>query len=193
VIVLDTHVLLWLDREDPALGPSSRERIRTAWGQGSVAVCSISFWEVAMLAARGRVELRQSPESWRGDWLRAGLEEIALNGALAVAATAMGRAATLISADQAMLRWPGPLRCLRSPIVRHRIKISYQNSEAMDHVGLQIKPRVKVLRNTQEAGWLIGQIFKTFHKVGIELCACAISSIRLRNQWASGPPPFRQA
>jgi PIN domain nuclease of toxin-antitoxin system len=128
VILLDTHVLLWLDREDPALGPSSRERISTAWGKGLVAVCAISFWEVAMLAARGRVELRQSLESWRGDWLRAGLEEIALDGALAVAAaalaefhpdpadrfiaaTAMGRAATLITADQAMLRWPGPLRC----------------------------------------------------------------------------------
>lgn len=112
MIVLDTHVLLWLDREDPALGPSSRERISTAWGKGLVAVCAISFWEVAMLAARGRIELRQSPESWRGDWLRAGLEEIALDGALAVAATARGRAATLITADQAMLRWPWPLRCL---------------------------------------------------------------------------------
>jgi PIN domain nuclease of toxin-antitoxin system len=77
-----------------------------------VAVCAISFWEVAMLAARGRVELRQSLESWRGDWLRAGLEEIALDGAMALAATAMGQAATLITADQAMLRWPGPLRCL---------------------------------------------------------------------------------
>jgi len=28
-----------------------------------------------------------------------------------IAATSMGRAATLITADQAMLRWPGPLRC----------------------------------------------------------------------------------
>ncbi len=95
MILLDTHVLLWLDPEDPALGPSSRERIRTAWEKGSVAVCAISFWEVAMLAARGRVELRQSPESWRGDWLRAALEEIALDGALAVAATAMGRSGHL--------------------------------------------------------------------------------------------------
>ena len=93
-----------------------------------MAVCAISFWEVAMLAARGKIELRQSPESWRGDWLRAGLVEIALDGALAVAAaelaefhpdpadrfiaaTAMARAATLITADQAMLRWPGPLLC----------------------------------------------------------------------------------
>jgi len=43
------------------------------------------------------------------DWLRAGLKEIALDGAMAVAATVMGRAGTLIMADQAMLRWPGPL------------------------------------------------------------------------------------
>jgi PIN domain nuclease of toxin-antitoxin system len=128
VILLDTHVLLWLDREDPALGSSSRERISTAWGKGLVAVYAISFWEVAMLAARGRIDLRQSPESWRGDWLRSGLVEIALDGALAVAAaelaefhpdpadrfiaaTAMARGSTLITADQAMLRWPGPLLC----------------------------------------------------------------------------------
>lgn len=128
MIVLDTHGLLWLDREDPALGPSSRERIRAAWGQGSVAVCAIAFWEVAMLAALGRIELRQSPESSRVDWLRAALVEIAQDGALAVAAaalaefhpdsadrfiaaTAMARAATLITGDQALLRWPGPLLC----------------------------------------------------------------------------------
>ena len=128
MIVLDTHVLLWLDREDPALGPTSRELISTAWGKGAVAVCAISFWEVAMLAARGRIDLRQSPQSWRGDWLRAGLVEIALDGALAVAAaelaefhpdpadrfiaaTAMAQGSTLITADQAMLRWPGPLLC----------------------------------------------------------------------------------
>ena len=126
MILLDTHVLLWLDRDDPALGPSSRELIHTAWRNGSLAVSAISFSEVAMLAARVRIELRQSAESWRGDWLRAGLEEIALDGSLAVAAAeladfhadpadrfiaAMAHGATLITADQAILRWPGPLRC----------------------------------------------------------------------------------
>ena len=91
MIVLDTHVLLWLDREDPALGPSSRERISTDWGKGLVALCAISFWEVAAAAL---AEFHPDPAD------------------RFIAATAMGRAATLITADQAMLRWPGPLRCL---------------------------------------------------------------------------------
>ncbi|MFN6340521.1 MAG: hypothetical protein ACK41W_17605 [Cyanobacteriota bacterium] len=39
---------------------------------GAVALCAFTFWEVAMLALRGRIGLRQSPESWRLDGLRAG-------------------------------------------------------------------------------------------------------------------------
>lgn len=126
MILLDTHAFLWLDRDDPALGPTSRELIREAWTNGAVAVCAISFWEVAMLAARGRIDLRQSPQSWRLDWLKAGLEEIPLDGANAVAATtlaafhadpadrfivatALARGATLVTADQAILAWSGPL------------------------------------------------------------------------------------
>jgi PIN domain nuclease of toxin-antitoxin system len=107
VMLLDTHALLWLDRDDPALGTtSSRERIASAWSSGEVAVSAISFWEVAMLADRGRVNLQQSLESWRRDWLRAGLEEIALDGAVA-------RGATLVRADRAILEWPGALlRCV---------------------------------------------------------------------------------
>ncbi len=79
-----------------------------------------------MLAARGRIDLHQAPGSWRLDWLQAGLQEIALDGALALAAvqleafhadpadrfivaTALARGATLLTADQAILAWPGPL------------------------------------------------------------------------------------
>ena len=63
-----------------------------------------------MLAARGRVGLWQSPESWRLDWLEAGLEEIALDGATAMTAAALSQGATLLTADQAILSWPGPLQ-----------------------------------------------------------------------------------
>ena len=49
MILLDTHVLLWLDRNDPALGSTCRGLIQEAWEQDAMAVCAISFWEVAML------------------------------------------------------------------------------------------------------------------------------------------------
>lgn len=79
-----------------------------------------------MIAARKRVDRRPSVESWRLDWLRAGVEEIAGDGVLAVAATtldpfhadpadhlivaaASARGATLVTADPAIPGWPGPL------------------------------------------------------------------------------------
>lgn len=44
VIVLDTHTLLWMDRDDPALGPVARGLIEEVWHAGQVAVSAISFW-----------------------------------------------------------------------------------------------------------------------------------------------------
>jgi PIN domain nuclease of toxin-antitoxin system len=87
VILLGSRGLLRLDREDPALGANSRELIREAWPSGSAAVCAIGFREVAMLARRGTVGLGHSPPSRRLDFLNAGLEEIVLDGAIAVAAS----------------------------------------------------------------------------------------------------------
>jgi len=126
VILLDTHVLLWLDRDDPALGVGSRAAIESAWKAGAVAVSAISFWEVAMLDLRGRIVLPQPPIRWRRDWLEAGLLEQPLDGATAlhasaldafhpdpadrfIVATALAAGATLVTADQAILLWPGPL------------------------------------------------------------------------------------
>lgn len=37
-MILDTHTLLWLDRDDPALGSLARSQIETAWCAGLVAV-----------------------------------------------------------------------------------------------------------------------------------------------------------
>jgi len=127
VILIDTHVLLWLDRDDPALGPRSRALIAAAWDTADLAVCAISFWEVAMLAARGRIVLPQAATPWRDDWLHAGLREISLDGAIALAAVALQgfhadpadrfivacalqQGATLVSADEAILGWSGGLR-----------------------------------------------------------------------------------
>jgi PIN domain nuclease of toxin-antitoxin system len=126
VILLDTHVLLWIDRDDACLGPSSRGMIEAAWSEGAVMVSAISFWEVAMLAIRGRLELPCDVNLWRSNWLEAGLREMPLDGSIALGAvslvafhpdpadrflvaTALGIRATLLTADQAILRWTGPL------------------------------------------------------------------------------------
>lgn len=128
-MILDTHTLLWLDRNDPTLGPNARLRIEAAWRTGTVAVSAISFWEVAMLAERGRILLPMPAERWRADWLQAGLVEIPLDGRIAllscqlthlhrdpadrfIVATAITRNVPLMTADQKILDWEGPLERL---------------------------------------------------------------------------------
>jgi hypothetical protein len=54
VIVLDTHALVWMDRNDSMLGPQTRALIENTWRSDVVAVSAISFWETFMLADRGR-------------------------------------------------------------------------------------------------------------------------------------------
>ena len=57
MILLDTHVLLWLRLGERELGARARVEIDRAWQSGEVAVSAISFWEVAMLKAKGRIRL----------------------------------------------------------------------------------------------------------------------------------------
>jgi PIN domain nuclease of toxin-antitoxin system len=123
VILLDTHVLLWLDSDAPQLGAQTRQVIQEAWQSNQVAVSAISFWEVAILQQRSRIALAAPPTAWRDDWQAAGLLELPLHGNVAlaavalqnfhadpadrfIAATALEHSAVLISADQAILTWP---------------------------------------------------------------------------------------
>ena len=54
-MIIDTHTLLWMDRDDPALGARARQRIQADWLAGQVAVSAISFWEVEI----GRASCRE--------------------------------------------------------------------------------------------------------------------------------------
>ena len=122
MIVLDTHVLIWMDADDAALGPQARARIAQEWSAGEVAVSAISFWECAMLVEKGRIVLPLAVEGWRGGLLSAGLFEIPLDGRIAlaaagfadlhrdpadrfIAASAGVRNATLVTADERLLAW----------------------------------------------------------------------------------------
>jgi len=64
-LLLDTHVVLWLDSGDQRLRPETRYAIDGLWlAGGSVLVSSVSAWEIAMLSESGRISLDCSPEAW---------------------------------------------------------------------------------------------------------------------------------
>lgn len=122
MIILDTHALLWMDRNDDTLGSRTRRQIEDAWRTDGIAVSAISFWEVAMLAQRGRVILPVAIEIWRAELLQAGVQEIPIDGRIAllatslqnlhkdpadrfIVATALFYQALLVTADNKILDW----------------------------------------------------------------------------------------
>lgn len=97
LLLLDTQMLLWLDRDDSQLGAGARAAISAAWRDDRVAVSAISFWEAAMLQARQRIAL-------------AAVELAAFHPDPAdrfIAATAQTLQAQLMTADAAILNWSG--------------------------------------------------------------------------------------
>lgn len=71
MILLDTHILLWLCLEPKRLSRRAAAAIRKAAPGGGLAVASISLWEIAMLIALGRLSPRGTPEAWLTELIRA--------------------------------------------------------------------------------------------------------------------------
>jgi len=126
LILLDTHVLIWLDLDDPALGLIARQQADAALKGGRLAVSAISFWEIAMLVAKQRIVIEVPLPTWRQDLLNLGLREIPVSGEIGIAAvqldqlhgdpadriivaTALLREATLMTVDRKLLEWSGQL------------------------------------------------------------------------------------
>ena len=127
-VLLDTHALIWLDQDHPSLGSDARKRADAALQQGRLGVSAISFWEITMLIAKGRIALALPPTAWRRDLLSLGLVEIPVDGEIGIAAaqldlhgdpagrlivaTAQMKGAVLLTADQPLPQWNNALvRC----------------------------------------------------------------------------------
>lgn len=119
MILLDTHALFWLATADKKLGRASRARIDQALAVDKLAVSAISFWELAMLASKKRIEAGDI-EGMRRVALESGIAELPLDGPTAIlaaqlastnkdpadrfiAATALRHRATLVTADERLL------------------------------------------------------------------------------------------
>ena len=120
MILLDTHAAIWLTIEK--LGKQSRRIADKALAVDELAISTFSFWELAMLTSKGRLRALESAGKLRDQLLALGLRELPVTGEIAIlgaeleglhgdpadriiAATAIRHDATLITADDKLLRW----------------------------------------------------------------------------------------
>jgi len=123
VIVLDTHVWIWLVSEPKRLSKPAERAIRSA---KKIGIPAISLWEFAMLRAKGRIETDRPPLEWvRLALAQPRVELLPLTPAIAVhssqlggdfhgdpadrliVATALAESAPLVSRDEKIRKYGG--------------------------------------------------------------------------------------
>ena len=125
MILLDTHAALWLRAGDAKLGSLARNEIQHAWEAQEVAMSAMSFWEMAMLRAKGRISFPEDVGRWRLEQLAQGLIEIPVDGDIGIRASALADfhadpadriivstalgGHLLVTADERILSWVGSL------------------------------------------------------------------------------------
>ena len=123
MILLDTHVIVWMLFDDRRLRRRTRRLIDAGWSAGDVAVSAMSFWEVGMRIQKGQLDFPLDLDAWRRDMMERGLVEIPVHGGIAIRASLLldmhGDPADriivataleghqLVTADQRILDWPG--------------------------------------------------------------------------------------
>ncbi len=115
---------------DERFGAEARRAADKAVAAGSAAASAISFWEIAMLAAKRRLRLTWAVDALRRYLLDHGLNEIPVGGGIAlraglltdlhgdpadriIVATAL-EGHRLVTADRRLLDWPGDIRRLHA-------------------------------------------------------------------------------
>ena len=63
MILLDTHALIWMSADPKRLSKKARDAIREARQSSGLAVATITLWELALLAQRGRIHVAGTVES----------------------------------------------------------------------------------------------------------------------------------
>jgi len=64
MILLDTHILVWLVEDSPKAGADLRAEISAAQQRRDVLVSAMSFWELAMLVSKRRMQLSLAIRDW---------------------------------------------------------------------------------------------------------------------------------
>lgn len=64
MILLDTHVLVWLANAPSKLSLKAREAIRAAHQESGLAISAITLWELAWLATHRRLDITGTVEAF---------------------------------------------------------------------------------------------------------------------------------
>jgi PIN domain nuclease of toxin-antitoxin system len=124
-LLLDTHVLLWTIAESRRLSAAARALIGEP--DNELTFSSVSLWEVAIKAGRGRDDFRIDVSSLRRSLFDNDYVELPITGAHAVAlgglppihrdpfdrmlvAQAIVEGLTLVTSDPAVAKYRGPIR-----------------------------------------------------------------------------------
>ena len=126
-LLLDTHVLLWAAGASPRLSEDARALLEDPGTE--LVFSAASIWEVAIKNGLGREEFGVDPRLLRRGLLENGYVELPVTGAHAAAvdllppihtdpfdriliAQAQIEGITLLTADEVVTRYPGPIRAL---------------------------------------------------------------------------------
>jgi PIN domain nuclease of toxin-antitoxin system len=124
-LLLDTHILLWTIAASRRLSAAARALIGEPGNEPTFS--SVSLWEVAIKAGRGRDDFRIDVSSLRRGLFNNGYAELPVTGEHAVAlgglpaihgdpfdrmlvAQAIVEGLTLVTSDPAVAKYPGPIR-----------------------------------------------------------------------------------
>lgn len=123
MILIDTHVAVWMATNPRFIGRRSKALLQDAVSEERILISAISFWEIALLVSKQRLRIGKSPTELRLELIDTGVTELPVTGPIAIlaaelpnlhgdpadrliAATAIIHGATLMTADEELLRWP---------------------------------------------------------------------------------------
>lgn len=122
MLILDTHVLVWMDQGSDLLGQEARAHIESSYKDEALGVAAVSFLEVSMLINQERLRFEGLISEWRVTLLNSGFQEITADGKVSLAAaqlpgftgdaidrlivaTVLEQEATLMTADSNLLSY----------------------------------------------------------------------------------------
>jgi PIN domain nuclease of toxin-antitoxin system len=123
-LLLDTHIVLWLDSGDDHLRASTRALIDSCWQNGgTICLSAITIWEIALLIDTGRIDLDLPIDTWIERFLqRPGIDPVPLRHGAASKSYRLHHLEHRDPADRLLIATAIELNC---PLVTYDERIRY--------------------------------------------------------------------